>query len=167
MNIKPKRMGQLVDTTANWERVNPILINGEIGIEKCSNGENKIKVGDGMTAWKNLKYISKSVNEIENEIQTAETGLQNQIDNIENEIKTTETGLQNQIDNIVITASGSDDVTAEVAQARVDFDGNGHSTLKNRLDSDFNDLAGRIENTNTAVGGVKNQFAQQTEYSAY
>ena len=149
MNIKPKRMGQLVDTTANWERVNPILINGEIGIEKCSNGENKIKVGDGMTAWKNLKYISKSVNEIENEIQTAETGL------------------QNQIDNIVITASGSDDVTAEVAQARVDFDGNGHSTLKNRLDSDFNDLAGRIENTNTAVGGVKNQFAQQTEYSAY
>lgn len=149
MNIKPKRMGQLVDTTANWERVNPILINGEIGIEKCSNGENKIKVGDGMTAWKNLKYISKSVNEIENEIQTAETGL------------------QNQIDNIVITASGSDDVTAEVAQARVDFDGNGHSMLKNRLDSDFNDLAGRIENTNTAVGGVKNQFAQQTEYSAY
>ena len=155
MVTKSKRFSQLVDTTANWERTNPILIDGEIGIEKCSNGGKKIKVGDGMTAWKNLKYISKSVNEIENEIQTAETGLQNQIDNIENEIKTTETGLQNQIDNIVITASGSGDVTAEVAQARVDFDGNGHSTLKNRLDSDFNDLAGRIENTITAVDDAK------------
>lgn len=160
MVTKSKRFSQLVDTTANWERTNPILIDGEIGIEKCSNGGKKIKVGDGMTAWKNLKYISKSVNEIENEIQTAETGLQNQIDNIENEIKTTETGLQNQIDNIVITASGSGDVTAEVAQARVDFDGNGHSTLKNRLDSDFNDLAGRIETTNTAVDDAKEDLTQ-------
>ena len=121
MNIKPKRMGQLVDTTANWERVNPILISGEIGIEKCTNGEKKIKVGDGLTAWKNLKYVSKTVEEIEKAIQSAEKSIQSAV-----------TGLQNQIDNIVITASDSGDVTAEVAQARVDFDGNGHSTLKNK-----------------------------------
>ena len=55
----------------------------------------------------------------------------------------------------------------EVVAARTDVDGTGHNSLKARLDADFNDLAGRIENTNTAVGGIKNQFAQQTEYSAY
>ena len=48
-----------------------------------------------------------------------------------------------------------DDVTAEVTQARTDFDGNGHNTLKAKLDADFNDLAGRIENTNTEIGGIK------------
>lgn len=117
MKIESKRMGQILDTTANWERVNPILISGEIGIEKCTNGEKKIKVGDGMTAWKNLEYISKSVDEIENEIQTAKTGL------------------QNQIDNIVITASDSGDVTSEVVQARVNEAGTNYSTLKSRLDA--------------------------------
>ena len=48
-------MFQLIDTTENWENANPILGNGEIGVEICTNGEKKIKVGDGNTSWKSLK----------------------------------------------------------------------------------------------------------------
>lgn len=151
MVTKPKRMQQLIDTTANWERTNPILSEGEIGIEKCTNGEKKIKVGDGMTAWKNLKHVSKTVEEIEKAIQSTEKAIQS-----------AETGLQNQIDNIVITASDSGDVTAEVAQARVDFDGNGHNTLKARLDADFNDLQNQITTANTEIGGVKEDLSDLT-----
>lgn len=44
------------DTTANWETNNPVLPDGVIGIEKCVNGSQKFKIGNGMDTWNNLKY---------------------------------------------------------------------------------------------------------------
>ena len=42
------------DIKANWERVNPILAKGEIGIEIDTN---QFKIGDGTTAWSGLSYF--------------------------------------------------------------------------------------------------------------
>ena len=42
------------DTAANWATNNPILAEGEIGIELLSN---KIKIGDGITSWNLLNYV--------------------------------------------------------------------------------------------------------------
>lgn len=44
------------DTTA-WNSENPVLLSGEIGIEKLSSGTLKIKIGDGVTAWNELGYF--------------------------------------------------------------------------------------------------------------
>ena len=41
------------DTSANWYTNNPVLGAGEIGIEKDTN---KIKIGNGSTAWNSLPY---------------------------------------------------------------------------------------------------------------
>ena len=41
------------DTAANWTSVNPILLEGEVGIETDTL---KQKVGDGVTAWNSLAY---------------------------------------------------------------------------------------------------------------
>lgn len=41
------------DTAANWASVNPILLEGEVGIETDTL---KQKVGDGSTAWNSLAY---------------------------------------------------------------------------------------------------------------
>jgi len=41
------------DTAANWTNVNPILSAGEPGLETDTN---KIKYGDGVTAWSSLPY---------------------------------------------------------------------------------------------------------------
>jgi hypothetical protein len=41
------------DTAANWTAANPTLLAGEIGIESDTN---KIKIGDGSTAWASLAY---------------------------------------------------------------------------------------------------------------
>lgn len=41
------------DTAANWTGANPTLLAGEIGIESDTN---KIKIGDGSTAWTSLSY---------------------------------------------------------------------------------------------------------------
>jgi hypothetical protein len=43
------------DTAANWTRENPILSQGEPGFDLTAN---KLKVGDGVTAWAELDYAS-------------------------------------------------------------------------------------------------------------
>ncbi len=42
--------------TEEWELTNPVLANGEIGIEKQEDGIN-IKIGDGTKQWNDLPYF--------------------------------------------------------------------------------------------------------------
>lgn len=42
------------DTAANWTSDNPVLAQGEMGLETDTN---KIKFGDGSTAWNSLPYV--------------------------------------------------------------------------------------------------------------
>ena len=43
------------DTAANWASVNPVLAEGEQGLEKVTE---RIKIGDGVTAWNSLPYAN-------------------------------------------------------------------------------------------------------------
>ena len=52
-NIKQIRIQSRVDTKANWERINPILLEREIGYEKETG---KYKIGDGVNTWLQLSY---------------------------------------------------------------------------------------------------------------
>jgi hypothetical protein len=47
------------DSAANWTAANPVLLRGEFGFEYDTN---KIKIGDGSTAWNSLEYIFISQN---------------------------------------------------------------------------------------------------------
>lgn len=53
--IRPKR-----STKTEWEQYNPILLEGELGIENPDTGTGtglvKIKIGDGITPWNSLPY---------------------------------------------------------------------------------------------------------------
>ena len=42
-------------TTANWTSTNPILLAGEVGFETDTG---KFKLGDGVTAWASLAYVT-------------------------------------------------------------------------------------------------------------
>jgi Zn/Cd-binding protein ZinT len=42
------------DVSTNWQSVNPILEEGELGLELDTN---RIKVGDGKTPWNELPYL--------------------------------------------------------------------------------------------------------------
>ena len=44
------------DTAANWEKYNPVLLEGEMGVETDTN---LLKVGDGTSTWVALDYINK------------------------------------------------------------------------------------------------------------
>ena len=45
------------DTAANWTRVNPVLEDGEPGLEIDTN---RVKYGDGNTVWTALAYAATS-----------------------------------------------------------------------------------------------------------
>lgn len=47
------------DTAERWLQFNPVLLKGEIGIEIDTN---RIKIGDGVTAWASLDYASGGFN---------------------------------------------------------------------------------------------------------
>lgn len=52
------------DSTANWlTNEDQVLLKGELGIEFQESGAPKIKVGDGVTAWKDLAYFGSDVKE--------------------------------------------------------------------------------------------------------
>ena len=45
------------DTKAKWANLNPILASGEMGFEIDNN---RLKIGNGITAWNSLPYITET-----------------------------------------------------------------------------------------------------------
>lgn len=43
------------DESSEWEKVNPVLAKGQIGIDLSLS---KIKIGDGITSWNGLDFSS-------------------------------------------------------------------------------------------------------------
>lgn len=137
-NIKEKkaRIRNIVDTTENWKAANPILLSGEIGFEITSDKEIKIKIGDGITVWGLLEYITSTPKEIQKQYDT----------------------LQKEIDNIVIASSEGGDVSAEVVQARLGLDGTNFVTLKARLDNIETVIATAVNRLDTMDADLKSDI---------
>lgn len=61
---KEARVQNIADTRGNWRKANPILLEGEIGLELVANPNSasgvsyNVKVGDGMTPWNRLPYLA-------------------------------------------------------------------------------------------------------------
>lgn len=45
------------DTKARWADLNPILAAGELGFEIDNN---RLKIGNGITAWNSLPYVTET-----------------------------------------------------------------------------------------------------------
>lgn len=64
-------MRQIVGSTADWAANDIVLGSGEIGIERVSGSDVRIKVGDGSTVYSLLPYASASSTTINSATQTA------------------------------------------------------------------------------------------------
>lgn len=49
-------------SSAEWESVNPVLKEGEPGFDTTNR---KMKIGDGVTPWKDLDYQESGIGEID------------------------------------------------------------------------------------------------------
>lgn len=51
------KIKQRIDTTANWNATNPVLLSGESGWEVHTDGTLKQKIGNGVATWTALPYV--------------------------------------------------------------------------------------------------------------
>lgn len=57
LEIIPVRFELRYGTTAQWETANPLLREGEPGIEVLVSGQRSMKIGDGILLWNDLPYF--------------------------------------------------------------------------------------------------------------
>ena len=58
------------DTEANWKRLNPVLLNGEIIIVDTTTGETRIKIGDGQKRYNDLPFNDEKIRTLIDEMVT-------------------------------------------------------------------------------------------------
>lgn len=123
-----KRIQLRRDTSANWQTENPVLLEGEIGIDLTNNN---IKIGDGLTAWNVLDYVHSDVDlsnyytkgETNNAIQGTRTALEGEInakvdnDTYQAKVSEIETNLEGKADKADTYTKG--EVDEKIAGAGV------------------------------------------------
>ena len=72
--IKNKR-----DTSANWEKHNPVLLNGEIIIVDTVSGEIRYKTGDGIKKYTQLPFDDEAIKAQINDKLTKPSGRKGQV----------------------------------------------------------------------------------------
>ena len=65
------RVKHIVGDSASWAANNIVLGDGEIGVERVSGSDIRIKIGNGTTAWSTLPYASSSSAGINASVQAA------------------------------------------------------------------------------------------------
>ena len=45
------------DTEANWEKKNPLILDGEIIVVTTTSGETRVKIGDGAKTYTQLPFL--------------------------------------------------------------------------------------------------------------
>ena len=102
------------DTSTNWANINPILALGEIGFESDTN---KLKVGNGTSAWNSLDYIAggggeESLNAVDIIYDNSESSLEST--NVQDAIDELAAGTGTGTVTEIIKSSSATLTTAEV-----------------------------------------------------
>lgn len=64
------------DTSANWTKNNPIILNGEIILVDTAEGELRAKIGDGTKTYKQLPFSDEALKSLINTVaQNAEKNV--------------------------------------------------------------------------------------------
>lgn len=75
------RIKQRIDSAENWEKVDPVLMKGELAVAELS-GFPKLKVGDGTKRFSQLDYIDADLcNEVQ-EVKDALKDIRSKLDDM-------------------------------------------------------------------------------------
>jgi hypothetical protein len=133
------------DTTENWNSPGATLLsNGELGVEICTDGTRKLKIGDGFSAWPGLPYA------IDNELYA---NILNVIDEKDaeqekkiNEIEEALAGVSGSVSEISEDVAEANAVIAEISEKNEEQDSKLESLEDQGVshDSVIAELTGRI-----------------------
>lgn len=137
------------DTASNWQTANPILAQGEVGVDLTNK---TIKLGDGATAWNNLNDYAGSYNDVTNKptingvtvngaLTSSDLGLQNTL-TAGNNITITEDGT--------ISATGGGEAPANMVTTDTDQTITGEKTIAGNTALNFGTSGSKIEYNSTS-----------------
>ena len=166
------------DTTVNWQSVNPVLGDGELGIERLPDDSIKLKFGDGTTPWNQLEYnpvnnpeftehkqdsnahglnvIRGTITDLESSITNSNTGLAG-IQNDVNTIKTEIIDIQTDIEDInerletidIVSIRGSVDTFADLPDPTSLLAGSAYIVEQDENRGDVTTVYAVIDNSGT------------------
>lgn len=146
MAIESKRMRQIRGTASAWSSANTVLGAGEIGIETDTN---KMKIGDGTTAWNSLGYHTHAWSEITSKPSTFtpanHTHSQSDITNLSSDLAAKA--------NVTHTHDAANITTGTMATARL-ASGTANATTFLRGDQTWAVPPGTGNGTSTTLGSV-------------
>jgi hypothetical protein len=160
------------DSTVNWNNFNPVLSEAELGVEILSNGDKKIKIGDGVKDWKALDYFSASdvtysqfMNHINNTVDAH--GMDEIKNSVANGLNDANSKIDDHINNTT-DAHGINVIKTDVNELETNFanvyqnltlhinnntSAHGINNIKDKVDGVESDLNGKINSTNVSLNG--------------
>jgi hypothetical protein len=140
------------DTTANWQSVNPILSNGELGIEIKTDGTRSMKLGTGSVAWNSLDYF----------LDNPALALQNHINN-KSAHGATATPTANSIAmynsaNGLKSSKTPTEANDVLRKTELDTINGDISSLQSDIDTLENDLGTEVTNRTNADSGLQDNI---------
>ena len=126
------------DSKANWESNNPVLLEHELGIELGDTPDkNKVKLGDGTTAWNSLAYMYDLESIVAKIPQGGKlyTLTKTTLEQADSELLATVKDSAHNGDVAVITTT-VDDVTYEVSSYIYDGEKGDYVAITGQVDAD-------------------------------
>lgn len=163
------------DTTDNWVEVEEtaILLKGEPAIEFCDDGSTKIKIGDGITVWKDLPYFSTSNNSdvivpepIPPSNDTIPEELEERIVLLEETVSGFDTRILNTESSVDAAVIATEENTASIEAFKTEVSSSLEEQNKiiNENVTKVNESASSVEEIKTEAETIKNrQETQQLE----
>lgn len=148
--IKNKR-----DTAANWEKNNPVLLNGEIIIVDTAAGEVRYKTGDGIKTYKQLPFDDEA-------IKAQLNALQGSIPDVGKYVIAEDAGA---ITDTVPETFGGHTVTEFVLKSEVVDNLSSSATNVPLSAKQGADLNSRIDGISQQLGTTSNQVSQKLNQS--
>ena len=98
-------------------------------------------IGEQNSLNHNTQIIDENINSLQQDTANLNTRLDENINSLQQDTA----NLNTRLDNLILN---SDDIFAEVVDARVDSDGKTYTTLKERLDTEYSELKSDDANSN-------------------
>lgn len=140
------------DITDNWVKVEEtvILFKGEPAIEFTTDGAIKMKIGDGVTSWKDLPYFSdESVDTIE--LASRVTTLEETVTSFDTRIQNAESGV-----NAAVTTADQTAANVETFKTEVNTSLEEQVAIITAVQTKVNENIATIETVEAEMEAIKN-----------
>lgn len=135
------------DTEANWEKKNPLILDGEIIVVTTTSGETRVKIGDGVKTYTQLPFLDEVLKDEINNKAAIDAGVYTAVASSSDGVAYTAT-----VPGIESLSSGASfimipDKTSASKEPTIDVNGLGAKKIRRRLSAITTSLQSGYSNT--------------------